>query len=89
MSIKRDSYISKLCGLIHIRLEAVNSSPISTFLSYPEYKSVILKVTSPIPVGLLRSPSFSVSSLLLSFRYGNGTGNRSREEQVLKKSPFP
>jgi len=88
MSTKSDSYISKQRNLIHIRLEAVNSSRISTVRSYPEYKSVILKVTSPIPAGLLRSSSFSASSLLLSFRYGKGTGNRSREEQVLKKSTF-
>jgi hypothetical protein len=88
MSIKRDSYISKPWNLTHIRLEAVNSSRISTDRSYPEYKTVILKLTSPIPAGLPRSPSFSASSLLLSFRYGKGTGNRSREKQVLKKFSF-
>ena len=88
ISIKCDSYISKLCNLINIRMEAVNSSRISTVRSYTEYKSVILKVTSPIPAGLLRSPSFSAPSLLLSFRYWNGRGNRSREDQVLKKSTF-
>ena len=87
MPVKGDSYISKLYNLIHVRLEAVNSSRNSPFLSYPEYKSVILKVTSPIPAGLLRSPSFYASSLLLPFRNGNGTGNRSRE-QMLRKATF-
>ena len=96
MSIKCDSYISKLCNLTHThthtqthtRLEAVNSSRISTVRFYPEYKSVILKVMSPIPAGLLRSPSFSASSHLLSFLCGNGTRNRNREEQMLRKISF-
>jgi hypothetical protein len=96
MSVNRDSYISKLCNLTHththththIRLEAVNSSRISTNRSYPEHKPVILKVTSPIPAGLLRSPSFFASSFLLSFRCGKSTGNGSREEQILKENQF-
>jgi len=84
MSVNRDSHISKLCNLTHthIRLEAVNSNRISTNRSYPEYKPVILKVTSPIPAGLLRSPSFFASSFLLSFRCGKGTGNGNCEEQI-------